>query len=459
MLVVIIVSLLVAAFPSSAVCENRGNEHWDSSDLETQLQHILDSKAQLWNSSFSVGVRKGSTTMSVAAGIEDFKTSKKLTKDSHIPLGSATKPWTAIGILQLIEAKTFDLDDLAAPLLDPALKAWNGTTMFELFGGNKDVLLITVRHLLGMRSGLQDYDDDFLEKFSFTYPNIDYKPFDYIHHFNKTLLCHPSQCGSYSSVGYIFLGLMLAWHNNASHWSDFDQFSVIPQDVVNDYKGQVTFPIFGECSTYPDIIHQYAYYVADGDPSISFFDIDDASCLNGWTCGNLAATSGAVASFFYDLFHNKLVSSGMVSEMLKFQPFTVGWGINSTYGLGLFQENYFPVVDSGKFPNELTMVGHGGMDYGSGGSPLGYNQHFDFGLSVTMGTAVGQNCSLKNIGDNGNAWQDATCAVYDAVIQSMSNGTFARLNCTWQAAQATDFGGDLTGCQFTNPFANGNTLL
>ena len=44
------------------------------------------------------------------------------------------------------------IDDRAAPLVDPALKAWNGTSLAELFPSSvRDVEAITVRQLLGMR--------------------------------------------------------------------------------------------------------------------------------------------------------------------------------------------------------------------------------------------------------------------------------------------------------------------
>ena len=80
--------------------------------------------------------------------------------------------------------------------------------------------------------------------------------------------------------------------------------------------------------------------------------------------------------------------------------------------MGLFEENYFPVVGPGPGPGpgkliqSTAMLGHGGMDYGSGGSPIGYSKRWGFGLAVIMGSAIGNNCSLPDgaLG-NGNAWQ------------------------------------------------------
>ena len=38
---------------------------------------------------------------------------------------------------------------------------------------------------------------------------------------------------------------------------------------------------------------------------------------------------------------------------------------------GLFYENYFP-VRNGTIINDTATIGHGGMDWGSGASPVGW---------------------------------------------------------------------------------------
>lgn len=45
---------------------------------------------------------------------------------------------------------------------------------------------------------------------------------------------------------------------------------------------------------------------------------------------------------------------------------------------------------------------HGGMDYGSGAAPTGYNRKYDFGFSVAIGGATGSNCSFDDVQMNGN---------------------------------------------------------
>jgi hypothetical protein len=42
--------------------------------------------------------------------------------------------------------------------------------------------------------------------------------------------------------------------------------------------------------------------------NVTIVDLINNSCLNGWTCGNIAATPMDIAMFHDDLHHNKIVS-------------------------------------------------------------------------------------------------------------------------------------------------------
>ena len=119
--------------------------------------------------------------------------------------------------------------------------------------------MVTVRQLLSMRSGINDYDDDALMQWTYAHPGRDYTPLDFIASVNKTAICDPGACGAYSSVGYEVLGLLLAWHSGArGSWSEFDQLSVLPDRLIAEIGNDTTFMMQGRCSQYPDVIHQYA---------------------------------------------------------------------------------------------------------------------------------------------------------------------------------------------------------
>ena len=78
------------------------------------------------------------------------------------------------------------------------------------------------------------------------------------------------------------------------------------------------------------------------------------------------------------------------------------------YGLGLMKLQ-FPVNITD--PRNLTdLIGHGGEDYGSGGT-AGYNFEWEFSFATTTGNSAGMNCSLKDDDfiDNLNNWSGWYC--------------------------------------------------
>ena len=44
-------------------------------------------------------------------------------------------------------------------------------------------------------------------------------------------------------------------------------------------------------------------------------------------------------------------------------------------------------------PKDARVMGHPGEDWGSGCSPCGYNQKYDFGICIAYTSVVGMNCS------------------------------------------------------------------
>eukprot|EP00494_Astrolonche_serrata_P003920 UN03929 len=108
-------------------------------------------------------------------------------KDLH-PVGSITKTVTATGILQKVVAGEIELDRPAYLYVDPFMKADNGTTLLELFPNEPRIRNITVRHLLAMQSGLGDYNDEALQKWTIDNPDKDWTPYDLLYNLTKTLL-------------------------------------------------------------------------------------------------------------------------------------------------------------------------------------------------------------------------------------------------------------------------------
>jgi len=401
------------------------------------VQPVLDELSAYYNVSFSFGFADASGQVGLASGVQNVWDGTKMTSTTPIPFGSTTKPWTTVAILQAAESKVLSLDDPATKYLDPIMTRLNSTTLQGLWGAK--AAQITIRHLIGMTSGLGDYDDAAISAWTVANSGEDLGPFELLHLANKTFVCDPGECGYYSSIGYVLLGLILTEAHSLYSWQDFDQLSILPSSFRNHYNS-TTFPKLGRCTQYPTIAHQYSSYIRqDGSRTVNqIFDLIDDSCLNGWTMGNVASTGGNMASFFYDLFSTvslptgqRLVGEASMAEMLNFKPLVNAWCPNCAYGAGIIIPTpggaaMFPSLPPSR-ANETVIKGHPGQDWGSGTSPLcGYNAAHKFGICLGYNSAKGMNCS-KGYGENLVAWVVASCRVLDAALNA-SGGP--RLNCT-----------------------------
>lgn len=112
----------------------------------------------------------------------------------------------------------------------------------------------------------------------------------------------------------------------------------------------------GKCLSYP-VAHQYARQIhpapadaPDEPDTVMFYDMIDYSCLNGWSMGNIAASSKDLAMFFRDLFgnprHGAILKPDTVAAMLHWQNLTNGWTDGYAergvwYGLATYRSGEF----------------------------------------------------------------------------------------------------------------------
>ncbi|KIX15211.1 serine hydrolase domain-containing protein [Dethiosulfatarculus sandiegensis] len=129
-----------------------------------------------------------------AAGWADLAQKIPMSPFMHMRIGSVTKTYTAMVILQLWEEGFLALDRPLADYLD-----------FPITGGNK----ITIRHLLQMRSGLGNYS--FNKKFGALMedePNRNFTPGELVKFSNYTV-CAPGTRFDYNNANYIILGMII----------------------------------------------------------------------------------------------------------------------------------------------------------------------------------------------------------------------------------------------------------
>mmetsp|Transcript_26472 Transcript_26472/g.69640 ORF Transcript_26472/g.69640 Transcript_26472/m.69640 type:complete len:526 (+) Transcript_26472:165-1742(+) len=419
----------------------------------SRLQRIVEEKSILWNTSFSVGFYTDELGLQGAAsGPNDRQRSRSSVSVHHrFPVGSVTKPFTAAAILQLHDSGYLHIDDPIAGYVDPILRRLNDTTMLELWGGDTMCEQITFRMLMGMRGGLQDYNDSWYMQETFFDGSHDVTPFELLHRLNKSWACTPGECGVYASTGFELLGLVLAEAAGVERWQEYDQRTVIPAGLRDGYP-DLMFPGEGPCSLDPLIIHQYgtpnnlrshhgAHFNPNTTVNLTLWDLYDNSCLNGWTCGNIAAAPSNVARFHYDLHNLRIVSNESLAAMMAFVSTTKGWSPQQ-YGLAMMQT--FPLEGRPYLPdpeNATYTVGHAGDDYGSVGQIAGYNIKYGFGIALFAGSANNMNCSMPSNLTVGTSafFYDTACAVYDEVLQIVTKGEASKLNCSRCAPDRADY--------------------
>lgn len=128
-----------------------------------------------------------------ASGMADLERAIPNQIDTRFNLGSMNKMFTAVAILQLIEAGRLGLDDTIADVLPD-------------YPNGSVAETVTVRHLLTHTSGLGDtFTDEFALDPNRYRTNEDFLPL----FVNKPLLFHAGEGFSYSNAGYVVLGMIV----------------------------------------------------------------------------------------------------------------------------------------------------------------------------------------------------------------------------------------------------------
>jgi CubicO group peptidase (beta-lactamase class C family) len=390
-------------------------------DLAFQI--ALDSAATEVAHAFNCSVYIGAagpgieTSLVAAAGNFDrFDPSTKQAEASDlIPGGSITKAFTATFLLQLAEEGKMDLDKPAVSYIDPWLLKHYKPPLSILWADSSGYInSMTVRQIMQMRAGLNDYDDQADVIWTLYSDRArDWEPLEgIIYGTNRTFLWPPGQGGGfYSGTGYVILGLLLCSVTGVDTWDQLDQAAIFKRLAQADsavYDQNLLFMKRGPCSQYgPRVIPQYLTMlpffgivrqpadtpmVADWPPDL----LTNKSCLNGYTMGNGLITAGALAQFYVDLQGSpgKLLSAESLSQMNDWKPLTVGGDppVGTPYGLGQMLDT----IPYGDPPGNLTfhVIGHAGEDWGSGFAQAGWV------AELQLGIAIGFNMGEKHTGMN-----------------------------------------------------------
>ena len=295
-------------------------------------------------------VQDGHVVKTAAYGLGDAEAKTPATLNTLYGLGSCTKPFTAVAVLQLREAGKVDLDAPVSRYLDGLPLAWSA---------------ITVRQLLTHTSGLPNYrpflDQSKLSDPAYSKPNavealLAEKPLNF----------PPGTRYEYSNTNYHLLAQLVAKVAGVSYG-----------DYLQTHQFQAAGMTETRLGSPPALLpNQAVGYNWNGKkrlPNAVFLpaalDIGDSGLLS--TAGDLAKWTTALAS-------GQLVSDATLKQMIT--PGTLTDGTPITYGLGLVVSSY----------REQALVGH------SGAVP-GYSSTIDYFVDSKLAVIVQCNLlSTKN---------------------------------------------------------------
>lgn len=276
------------------------------------------------------------------AGYADCATQQPMTPDMYYRVGSTTKTFTAVVILQLVAEGELALDD----------------TLQELLPEESIPLAdaLTVEHLLRMRSGLFDFEDDFSLKGNF---EAHLRPYS-LQHVLELALQHPAEFPpnsqfAYCNTNFCLLELLVERITGNTLGEELTNRIIEPLSL-----GDTRYPDEDDLSLPEPYIRGYTQTASDWtECSHVFFGRGD---------GALISTAHDMARFFHALLTERvLLPENFLDRMM--QIVSDDPPAEMAYGMGLIKESL-----------------PGGEVWGHSGRGYGYH-HFPF-LHVESGRFV-----------------------------------------------------------------------
>ncbi|MEV6975036.1 serine hydrolase domain-containing protein [Kitasatospora sp. NPDC093806] len=249
-------------------------------------------------------------TRTYTAGVGDLATRSKVPADGQVRIGSNTKTFTAVVVLQLVGEGRIGLEDKVEKHL-PGLVRGEGI----------DGSLVTVRQLLQHTSGLPDYEagvtDDIIR-------NRYFDPHDLLDlAFRHKADFAPGTSWAYSNTNYVLAGLIVQQVTGRPLAEEIDRRIVRALGLRHTY-----FPAPGDRTIREAHPHGYRQD-APGSPWSDITELDPSA---GWAAGQMISTTTELNRFFGALLAGDLLQPAQLAQMRTTVPIgTTGAG----YGLGL----------------------------------------------------------------------------------------------------------------------------
>jgi D-alanyl-D-alanine carboxypeptidase len=261
--------------------------------------------------------RDGDPVYAGVAGVASIERKTPADIADRFRLGSITKAFTAIIVLQLAEEGVLALDDTVTAWLDAPEVA-----------RIPNVDTVTVRQLLNHTSGIYDYldeDDSQFVEVAYLAPDADWTKvwtvpelLAYAEGKSHAPYFAPGEGFHYSNTGYLLLGLIVE-QATGHPFDDALKRRILDPLMLDDTAlemGKVVSGNVVDC------------YESTGG------EMDNVTALNltwAWTAGAMVSTIGDLARFARAVFDGELLSASSYTEMFTYTPEPripgAGWGM------------------------------------------------------------------------------------------------------------------------------------
>jgi len=287
------------------------------------IPNILNKyKDSLQSKRFGIGalVRHNDRNETYALGIAGD--SLEMTNDKIFNIGSLTKTFTAVLVMQEIEKGQLSLSD-SLHIFFPK----------ELVSNENVNLDITIEQLLRHRSGLGEVNSAENANSSIFNPYNEFSRGNIYDKIPKPLNL-PGERYSYKNTNYILLGYILELANNKEYRDILEERIFKPAGMKNSY------------SYYSPLLENSAHPMDDGEDYAGYTFYNHYKNLS-FSAGGIASTLNDLQLFFENLYEKE--------TFIKKETFKTMVNTETSYGLGI------EVMTKGK--NKDKFYGHGGDNF------------------------------------------------------------------------------------------------
>ncbi|MFJ8160412.1 serine hydrolase domain-containing protein [Streptomyces sp. NPDC096136] len=257
-------------------------------------------------------IAEGGRALSATEGVSDKVTGAAMDTRARFRIGSVTKTFSTVVLLQLVDEKKIELD----------------TPVNHYLPGLLPDDRITVRHLLTHRSGLSDYTNAMFDKTVPGFEAVRNKVFSYQELVNLSLAeprtTEPGASYQYSNTNFVVVGMLIEKATGKPVAKEYERRIIKPLKLRDTAYVHPGTEIAG--------LHTHGYLTPD-EAGAPLVDSTEQTVSWAQSAGAMISSPADLSTFMSALVGGKLVAPKLLDEMLVMTPTDAAK--TRFYGLGL----------------------------------------------------------------------------------------------------------------------------